>query len=272
MIIGKRDFKMGSRTFIMGILNITPDSFSDGGSYISLDAAMDRVNDMLNEGADIIDVGGESTRPGHVQISEEEEKTRVIPVISEIKKRFPYAVVSVDTYKPGVLRAAAEAGCDMVNDIWGFKSSPEMAEITAQYCLPCCLMHNRDNMDYSDFIEDIILDLKQSVAIALKAGVDRRGIIIDPGIGFAKTYEQNLEVLKNLDRIREGVGYPMLLGTSRKSVIGKALGGVEADERLEGTLATTVLGITKGCDIVRVHDVAENKRAAVMVDTVFGRR
>lgn len=268
MKIGKKDFKIGERTYIMGILNVTPDSFSDGGRYNELEAALKRVSTMIEEGADIIDVGGESTRPGHVVISDEDEINRVAPVIKAIKGNFDIPV-SVDTYKSKVAKEALEAGADLVNDIWGFKHDREIADITAKYGAACCLMHNRENKEYKNLIDDMISDLQESIDIALKAGVPENKIIIDPGFGFAKTVENNLDVMKNLEKLKM-LGYPMLLGTSRKSTIGAVL-DLPVDQRLEGTLATTVIGITKGCDFVRVHDILQNKRACVMTDAIIRR-
>ncbi len=268
MRIGNTEFEIGKRTYIMGILNVTPDSFSDGGSFNSLQTALKHAKEMIDEGADIIDVGGESTRPGHEKISEEEEIKRVIPVIAALKSIFLNTPVSIDTYKPAVAEAAIKAGADMVNDIWGFRHSEKMAGLTAEYDLPCCLMHNRDNTRYENIIEEMVEDLTESIEIALKNGVSKSNIILDPGIGFGKTYEQNLFVLNNMDKLTEKLPYPFLLGASRKSTIGKALGDLPTDQRLEGTLATTAIGIMKGCDFVRVHDVKENKRAAIMSDKI----
>lgn len=266
--IGNKDFRIGERTFIMGILNVTPDSFSDGGKFDSIKQAMDRVKVMIDEGADIIDVGGESTRPGHAVISDEEEISRVVPIIKAIKEKYDIPV-SVDTYKSKVAEAALDAGADLINDIWGFKHDLHIAGVAAKYGAACCLMHNRDNKDYKNLIEDMIKDLQESVDIALKAGVKAEKIMIDPGVGFAKTVENNLDTINNLERFK-AMGYPVLLGTSRKSTIGAVL-NLPVDQRVEGTLATTVIGITKGCDFVRVHDVLENKRASIMADAIIRR-
>ncbi|MGE5628102.1 MAG: dihydropteroate synthase [Solirubrobacterales bacterium] len=269
MIIGNKEFNIGERTYIMGILNVTPDSFSDGGNFNSIDKALNRVEKMINEGADIIDIGGESTRPNHMVISAEEEINRVTPVISAIKTRFDIPI-SIDTYKSEVASAALEHGADMINDVWGFKKDPNMAEVAVKYDAACCLMHNRDNMDYKNFMEDVIFDIMESINIAISGGVKKEKIIVDPGIGFARNYELNLETMNNLEKIA-AIGYPVLLGTSRKSMIGTAL-DLSVDQRLEGTLATTVIGIMKGCDFIRVHDVLENKRASVMTDKIIRRR
>ncbi|CCZ90167.1 MAG: dihydropteroate synthase [Eubacterium sp.] len=266
MKIGNKIFEPSEKTYVMGILNVTPDSFSDGGSYTSIDKAMEQAEKMIQQGADIIDVGGESTRPGHVQIGDEEEIKRVVPVIREIKKKFDIPV-SIDTYKSVVAKAALEAGADLLNDIWGFRYDEKMAELAAEYDVPVCLMHNRDNLDYDDFMEDVKKDLQISLDIAEKYGVKKENIMLDPGVGFGKTYEQNLMVMNHLEEIVD-MGYPVLLGTSRKSVIGLTL-DLPVDEREEGTLATSVLGAIKGCQFVRVHDVEKNVRALKMTDAIL---
>ncbi len=266
MKIGNKIFEPSEKTYVMGILNVTPDSFSDGGSYTSIDTAMEQTEKMIQQGADIIDVGGESTRPGHVQIGDEEEIKRVVPVIREIKKKFDIPV-SIDTYKSAVAKAALEAGADLLNDIWGFRYDEKMAELAAEYDVPVCLMHNRDNLDYDDFMEDVKKDLQISLDIAEKYGVKKENIMLDPGVGFGKTYEQNLMVMNHLEEIVD-MGYPVLLGTSRKSVIGLTL-DLPVDEREEGTLATSVLGAIKGCQFVRVHDVEKNIRALKMTDAIL---
>lgn len=266
MKIGNKIFEPSEKTYVMGILNVTPDSFSDGGSYTSIDKAMEQAEKMIQQGTDIIDVGGESTRPGHVQIGDEEEIKRVVPVIREIKKKFDIPV-SIDTYKSAVAKAALEAGADLLNDIWGFRYDEKMAELAAEYDVPVCLMHNRDNLDYDDFMEDMKKDLQISLDIAEKYGVKKENIMLDPGVGFGKTYEQNLMVMNHLEEIVD-MGYPVLLGTSRKSVIGLTL-DLPVDEREEGTLATSVLGAIKGCQFVRVHDVEKNVRALKMTDAIL---
>ena len=265
MQIGNRNFEIGQHTYVMGILNITPDSFSDGGRYNNLDSALFRVEEMLKEGADIIDIGGESTRPGYEVISADEEITRVVPVIKQIKERFDVPV-SLDTYKLDVAKAGIEAGADLINDIWGLKADDKMAEVIAKADIPCCLMHNRKEAVYDDYIQDVLADLEESLIIARNAGIDDK-IILDPGIGFAKTYEQNLELLNKLE-ILHSFGYPVLLGTSRKSVIGLTL-NLPAEERVAGTLATTVLGVMKGCSFVRVHDIKENVQAIKMAEAIL---
>lgn len=269
MKIGSKEFKIGERTYIMGILNFTPDSFSDGGKFNHMDDALKHVEDMINEGADIIDIGGESTRPNHTPVGEAEEIKRVIPIIKAVRERFDVPI-SIDTYKARVAEEAIKAGADLINDVWGFKKDKNMAGVAAKYNVPCCLMHNRENKEYNNLMEDMLEDLKESIKIAKDAGVKDENIMLDPGIGFAKTYEQNLEVMNNLEVIRR-LGYPILLGTSRKSMIGLAL-DLPVEERVEGTIATTVVGIMKNaCDFVRVHDVKENLRAAKMTDAIVRR-
>lgn len=268
MQIGKYIFDTENRRYVMGILNVTPDSFSDGGKWNDMDRAMAHAEQMIAEGASIIDVGGESTRPGYTMISDEEEISRVVPVIRELKKRFDVAV-SIDTYKSGVAKAAVEAGADMVNDIWGLKYDPKMAEVIAETGAACCLMHNRKEPNYTDFVEDMLNDLRETVALAKNAGIADDKICLDPGVGFGKTYENNLDAIHHVDRLLE-LGYPVLLGTSRKSVIGLTL-DLPSSERVEGTVATSVIGVMKGCAFVRVHDVKENERAIRMTETILGR-
>lgn len=268
MQMGKYTFDTDHHCYVMGILNVTPDSFSDGGKWNDMDRAMAHVAQMIEEGATIIDVGGESTRPGYTMISDEEEISRVVPMIRELKKRFDVAV-SVDTYKSAVAKAAVEAGADMVNDIWGLKYDEKMAEVIANTGAACCLMHNRKEADYTDFMPDMLEDLKETVAIAKKAGIADDKICLDPGVGFGKTYENNLEAIHHVDQLLT-LGYPVLLGTSRKSVIGLTL-DLPASERMEGTVATSVIGVMKGCAFVRVHDVRENARAIRMTEAVLGK-
>lgn len=265
MKIGNRDFSIG--TYIMGILNVTPDSFSDGGVYNDVERAARHARKLIKDGADIIDVGGESTRPGHTQISDDAEIARIVPVIEKIKLLYDIPI-SVDTYKARVAKAAIDAGADMVNDIWGLRyDNGEMAEVIAKSKLPCCLMHNRREAEYGSFFEDIISDLEMSVKIAKDAGIADDKIILDPGIGFAKSYEQNLQLTNNLERLH-GLGYPLLLGASRKSMIGLTL-DLPVNERVEGTIAATVIAVMKGCRFVRVHDVLENKRAVKMTEAIL---
>lgn len=253
----------GKRTYIMGILNLTPDSFSDGGKYISPTQSLNRVEEMIREGADIIDIGGESTRPGGNPIDLQTELSRIIPTLEFLKEKFSIPI-SIDTYRSATAYAALEAGADMINDVCGLKSDPEMANVIASYKVPVCIMHNSPTSNYKDLVDDIQSSLDESIEIALKAGIQKDNIIIDPGIGFGKTWTQNIEILKALDRFKQ-LGYPLLLGTSRKSFIGKVL-DLEVGERLEGTLATSVFGIVKGADILRVHDILQNKRVSIMTD------
>lgn len=266
MQIGNRNFEIGQHTYVMGILNITPDSFSDGGRYNNSDAALFRVEEMIKEGADIIDIGGESTRPGYEVISADEEIARVVPVMEQIKERFDIPV-SLDTYKVSVAKAGIEAGADLMNDIWGLKADEKMAEVIANADIPCCLMHNRKEAVYDNYIQDVLADLEESLILARNAGIANDKIILDPGIGFAKTYEENLELLNKLE-ILHSFGYPILLGTSRKSVIGLTL-NLPAEERVAGTLATTVMGVMKGCSFVRVHDIKENVQAIKMTEAIL---
>lgn len=271
MQIGTRKFDVENCTYIMGILNVTPDSFSDGGRFNSLDRAMQHAQQMIDEGVDIIDVGGESTRPGYTLLSDEEEISRIVPVIEKLKANFDVPV-SLDTYKGKVAQAGIMAGADLINDIWGLKYDDILAKVIAENDVACCLMHNRDNTDYEDFLAGVIDDMRETVEIARSAGIKDEKIILDPGIGFGKTYEQNLIMLNNLN-VLDKFGYPLLLGASRKSVIGNAL-NLPVSERLEGTIATSVLAVMSGYAFVRVHDVKENKRAVEMALAVrnSGRR
>lgn len=257
-------------TFVMGILNVTPDSFSDGGKYNNVEAAVVQAKKMVAEGAKIIDVGGESTRPGYERISDEDEIARIVPVIQALAKEVK-AVISVDTYKAHVARAAIEAGAHMINDIWGAKAEPEIAQVAADLHVPIILMHNRENMDYGvDFWATAKMDLEKSIAIAQQAGVPEHHIILDPGIGFAKNTGQNIVMMQHLKDL-VAMGYPVLLATSRKSMIGNVL-KLPVEERLEGTSATVVYGIEKGCHMIRVHDVKEMTRATYMADVLVGKR
>ena len=266
MIIGNREFDTEKNTYIMGILNVTPDSFSDGGKYNGMEQALRHAQQMIAEGADLIDVGGESTRPGHVQISDEEEIARVTPVIEALKKEFDIPI-SIDTYKSHVAEAALQAGADLVNDIWGFKFDKKTALMTAKYNAACCLMHNKDEAVYNDFLEDMVSEMAECVKIAREAGVADDKIMLDPGVGFGKTYEMNLAAINHVDVLHR-LGFPILLGTSRKSVIGNTL-NLPADQRVEGTLATTVIGVMKNCAFVRVHDIKENKRIIQMTKAIL---
>lgn len=283
MKIGNREFQTKGHTYVMGILNVTPDSFSDGGKWNDRDRALRHVEEMLEEGADVIDIGGESTRPGHTFVPEEEEIARVVPVIRAVKAAFDVPV-SLDTYKSQVASAGIQAGADMINDVWGLKyeAGPEpgrdddgtgrvkesaMARVIADSGLPCCLMHNRKNTDYRDFVRDVVSDLEETLALAARAGIPGEKIILDPGVGFAKSYEQNLEIIRRMDALG-ALGCPLLLGCSRKSLIGLTL-DLPADQRLEGTLVTTVAAVMKGAMFVRVHDVKENVRAVRMAEAIW---
>jgi len=256
----------GEGTLIMGILNVTPDSFSDGGSYDTLDLAVQQAKNMVAEGADIIDIGGESTRPGHEPVTLEEEIDRVIPVIEALKKEIQVPI-SIDTYKAKVAEEAIKAGASIINDIWGAKKDPDMANLAAAYDVPIILMHNRTNMDYKSLLDDMKDDLQESIDIALAAGVKREKIILDPGIGFAKNSQHNLIVMNHLEVFKE-LGFPLLLGASRKRFIGSIL-DLPAEERDVGTGATTCLGIIKGVEIVRVHKVKLHKELALVMDAML---
>ena len=266
MIIGNREFDTKNNTYIMGILNVTPDSFSDGGRYDTIDAALFHARQMVKEGADILDIGGESTRPGHIQITDAEEIGRVVPVIERLKQEFDIPL-SIDTYKSTVAEAALAAGADLVNDIWGLKYDERMASVIAKSGAACCLMHNREKAEYDDFAADFLEDMRGCVALAGRAGIRHDKIILDPGVGFGKTYEMNLEIINQLELLHQ-FDLPILLGTSRKSVIGLTL-DLPADQREEGTLVTTVYAVQKGCAFVRVHDVKKNKRAIRMTQALM---
>lgn len=255
------------KTYIMGILNVTPDSFSDGGENNTVENALKKTREMINEGADIIDIGAESSRPGHTVISVEEEVQRIVPVIKAIKENLDVKI-SVDTCKHEVAKECLKLGVCMINDIWGLSKNENMAKVIAEYDAYVCIMHNKENTEYkNDIMTEIKEFLKQSIDVALKCGIKKEKIIIDPGIGFGKTFEQNLEVLNRLSELKE-LGFPILLGTSRKSVIGNIL-NVPPKERVEGTIATTVLGIKEGVDIVRVHDVYQNYMAIKVTDKIL---
>lgn len=259
MRIGHKIFE--NDTYVMGILNVTPDSFSDGGKWNNIDAALRHTEEMIRDGAAIIDIGGESTRPGYTKISDSEEIDRVVPVIEAVRSRFDIPI-SIDTYKSAVADAALGAGADLLNDIWGFKADNKIAEICKKHDASCCLMHNRDNQSYNNYFEDVLNDLRESIKIAKAAGIEDDKICIDPGVGFAKNLDENLAITQNVD-VLNSLGYPVLLGTSRKSMIGLTL-DLDKDNRMEGTLVTTVVAVQKGCLFVRVHDVKENYRAIQM--------
>lgn len=266
MIIGGKSFPIGERIYLMGILNVTPDSFSDGGSFNQMDKALYHAREMISQGADIIDIGGESTRPGHVKITEAEEIERVAPVIESLKKEFDIPI-SIDTYKSRVARAALEAGADMVNDIWGFKYDGKMAALVKEFDVAACLMHNKDNTEYGNFMPEVLEELSECVELARAAGISEDKLMVDPGIGFGKTLEQNLSCMNHLEEFLQ-FDLPVLLGTSRKSMIGLTL-DLPVTEREEGTMATSVIGAMKGCHFVRVHNVEANKRAIRMTEAIL---
>jgi dihydropteroate synthase len=265
---GPYSLDWSKRTIIMGILNATPDSFSDGGMFNKVEIAVARAKEMVANGADIIDIGGESTRPGFAAVPLEEELERVIPIIRGIAEQVKVPI-SIDTYKAEVARQAIDAGAHIINDVWGAKADENMGRVAADYGVPIVLMHNRHDRNYNVFMRDVINDLYESITIVKHAGVKDEQIILDPGIGFARDYQENLLTMQNLDTIVK-LGYPVLLGTSRKSMIGQAL-DLPVHERMEGTGATICYGIQKGCQMIRVHDVKEMSRMAKMMDALIGK-
>src|SRR5262245_26637063 len=267
--IGSRTFRWGERTFVMGILNITPDSFSGDGLLSGAGAvasAVAQARTMADEGADLLDIGGESTRPGHTEVDEAEELRRVVPVVEAVRNALPEMPITIDTTKPSVAEAALAAGADAINDVGAVSIGSAMSAVAAERHVPIVLMHGRGEPVYTDVVGEVLEDLRRAVTVAERAGVASEDILVDPGIGFGKTAEQNLELLRNLGALR-AIGRPILLGTSRKSTIGRVL-DLPADERVEGTLVTTALGVAAGVDIVRVHDVRANVRAARMADAI----
>ncbi|WOV84447.1 dihydropteroate synthase [Sporosarcina jeotgali] len=268
--LGGTEIDFSKETVVMGILNVTPDSFSDGGKFSKTDTALLRAAEMLKDGAKIIDIGGESTRPGHTPVSLEEELERTIPMIEVLSKELD-CVISIDTYKAAVAEEAMKAGAHIINDIWGAKREPRIADVAKLYGAPIILMHNREQAIYNGTFEDEFLaDIEGSIAIAREAGIEECNIWLDPGIGFAKDLSENIEAMQSLDRL-SALGYPVLLGTSRKSLIGKVL-DLPVDERMEGTGATVCYGIEHGCHIVRVHDVKAIARMVRMMDVLAGKR
>lgn len=263
---GKYRLPLGKQVLVMGILNVTPDSFSDGGRFTDLDRALAHAEQLAKEGADIIDIGGESTRPGYQPVSSEEEIARTVPVIEAVKKEIDLPI-SIDTYKSEVAKAAIDAGAVIINDIWGAKADPQIARVAAESKLPIILMHNRKDRAYQSLMADVREDLLSSVQIARDHGVKEEQMILDPGIGFAKDLKENLTVMRHLEQI-VALGYPVLLGTSRKSMIGKVL-DLPTDQRLEGTAATVALGIMKGCQLIRVHDVQAMVRVSRMMEAML---
>ncbi|MBI4216380.1 MAG: dihydropteroate synthase [Chloroflexi bacterium] len=262
---GQAEFAWGQRTFVMGVINVTPDSFSGDGLGRDVAAAVAQALRFVEEGADILDVGGESTRPGHKPITVEEELGRVMPVLEALAGRVSVPL-SIDTYKSAVARRALEAGACLINDIWGLKRDPELAALAAQRHIPIVLMHNQEGTRYHDLLPDIIASLQRSLSQALAAGVSPENIILDPGIGFGKDLAQNLEVMRHLGELR-ALGQPVLLGTSRKSLIGRTL-KLPEDQRVEGTAATVALGVAQEVDMVRVHDVGAMVRVCRMADAI----
>jgi dihydropteroate synthase len=265
LIIGPRELVWGARTYVMGVLNVTPDSFSGDGLGTDVEAAVAQARRFVEEGADLLDVGGESTRPGFQPIPPEEEIRRVVPVIQRLVAEVDVPV-SIDTYKAVVARAGLEAGAHMVNDIWGFRHDPEMAPLVAEFGVPAVIMHNQRGREFRDVLGDIRAGLETSVGIAGEAGVPAERLVVDPGFGFGWTEVQNLEMLRRLGELRE-LGLPILVGASRKSTIGAVL-GLPLEERLMGTAATTALAIASGADIVRAHDVREMVQVCRMADAV----
>jgi dihydropteroate synthase len=272
--IGPQTFRWGTRTYVMGIINATPDSFSGDGLLAPdarpldpVEAAVATGRLMVEDGADILDVGGESTRPGHAPVDAAEERRRVVPVVAALRAALPDTTISIDTTKPEVAEAALDAGADLLNDVWGVGAGDGMARLAADRGAPMIVMHNRAEPRYDDLMAEVIADLRAALERAIRLGVPAERLIVDPGFGFGKTPEHNLTVLRELGALRV-LGRPILLGTSRKSTLGRVL-DLPVDERLEATLATTAIGIADGADIVRVHDVRENVRAARMSDAII---
>lgn len=259
-------YNLQEQTLVMGILNRTPDSFSDGGRYSSVEKAVEHAKQMEEAGAHIIDIGGESTRPNHKPVTEEEEISRVVPIIEALKKSLSIPI-SIDTYKAGTAAKAIEAGAEIINDIWGAKQDPKMAEVAAKYDVPIVLMHNRESTQYDSIINDMIVELQESIDIVRKAGVKNEQIILDPGIGFGKELADNFLVLQELDKLIEALPYPFLLGTSRKSFITTVL-DLPAEKRDNATGATTCFGMVQGAHIMRVHDVERHVELVKMMDAM----
>jgi dihydropteroate synthase len=281
--MSKQRLAFGSRTYVMGIINVTPDSFSGDGladTVYPVRSALEQADEFLTAGADILDIGGESTRPGAEPVTLQQELNRVLPVIEALAAAFPDTILSVDTYRAATAEAALRAGADWVNDVWGLQADADLAGLCARTGVPVVLMHNRSkagravlgryvDVEYTDLLEDVKRELLASVDIALGAGIKEENIILDPGIGFGKTVEQNLELLNRLDEVK-ALGYPVLLGPSRKSFIGYTL-DLPPEERVEGTAAAVAVGIDRGADIIRVHDVAAMARVARMTDAIVRR-
>jgi dihydropteroate synthase len=266
MTIGGREFVWGSRTYVMGVVNVTPDSFSGDGLGGDVDAAVHQATRMAGDGADIIDVGGESTRPGFDEVTAEEETSRVVPVIERLRAEIDVPI-SIDTNKADVARAALAAGAHLLNDVHGFRREPQMAGVAATNGVPAIAMHYQRGREFRDTIGNVVEGLLESLRIAREHGLPQEQVIVDPGFNFGWTDEQALEMLRRLSELRV-LGRPVLIGTSRKSTIGRVLGGLPVEERLEGTAATVAIAIANGADIVRVHDVREMARVAKVADAV----
>ena len=258
---------IGMRTLVMGIVNITPDSFSDGGKYNTIEESVNRAKALVQQGADIIDIGGETTKPGAQPVLLDDELERVIPLIKAVRKELNDTPISIDTYKAEVAKQSILAGADIINDVWRGSADPNMAKVAADLEVPIILMHNRRNEEYQSLISDMLDDLYESITMVKSAGVKKENIWIDPGLGFAKSFQDNLTVMSHLETF-VSTGYPVVLGTSRKRFIGRVL-DTEVDQRMEGTLATVCYGVQQGCHIIRVHDVLETVRVCRMMDAML---
>ncbi len=270
LITKKKEYSLGEKILVMGILNLTPDSFSDGGLYKTVDEAVKRAKIMVEEGAHIIDVGAESTRPNFDYVSEQEELERLLPVITRLVKEIEVPI-SIDTYKANVAKACIEAGADIINDITGFKGDPNMAQVVAENNVPCILMHTRGTPQnihaettYKDIVKEVSEELQECLDIALNAGVKKEKIILDPGIGFNKSLNENIQLIDKLSKLKK-LGYPILMAASRKRFIGEIL-DAEVNDRLEGTLAVSIISAREGANLIRVHDVKETVKALKIVN------
>ncbi len=269
MLIGNREFDVFNETYICAVLNVTPDSFFDGGKYINPDECLLRCRKLIEEGADLIDIGGESTRPGAVKVSMEEELARLLPCIEAIKKNFDIPL-SIDTYKAEVARQCIELGADMINDISGLTADEKMAEIVVKSDVPCCIMHNGTGKNYTDYYKEYLVEINKMLEHAELAGIDRKKIILDPGVGFGKTTEQNLTVINRIEDLTR-LGYATLLGVSNKSLIGNVC-DVTLEDRKAGNLSVTAFAAMKNVSFVRVHDVADNLVAIRMVKSIVNEK
>ena len=269
--IGPSTFRWGERTYVMGILNVTPDSFSGDGILAAggdpVEAAVRQARQMVEEGADLLDIGGESTRPGHDPIDAATERGRVVPIVAAVRAALPDTPISIDTTKPEVAEAALAAGADLLNDVWAVAPDDAIGALAAAHGVPIVVMHNRAEARYTSLMAEVIADLMAAVERAIAAGVPLGNVIVDPGFGFGKTPDHNVALLRDLETLRV-LDRPILLGTSRKSTLGRILGDLTVDERLEATLATTALGIAAGVDMIRVHDVRANVRVARVSDAI----